>query len=200
MMVESRPWLWPPQCCVPAFVHAALVRLGVPCSVPEALPSILGVRVRPDQENPLGLALATDAHPPGIRGADAEREVNQMCLELGLPFRLRRIPFNTIQWDAWEDVLITALNRKAIVGVGVDYHVLMSTEPIRSAQHVLRVDQWRADAVGLFDDSGETVPPHFEIGHEQLRRAVMAISDGLWIIGQGPDLSLPFTLPWINAA
>jgi hypothetical protein len=194
--VDLQPRLWPAQCCVPAFIHAALVHFGITNLVPEALPSILGVRVRPDQENPLGLALANDAYPPGISGADAEREVNRVCRDLGLPIRLRRVPLNSIAFDLWEDVLVAALESGAAVGVGLDYHVLTGADSLRSAQHVLRVVSLREDTFELFDDSGEMVPPHSYVGGDRLHRAIVAIPDGLWIVGRKRDLALPLTLPW----
>lgn len=188
---------WPPQCCVPAFVHAALMQLGVECPVPDAIPGILGVRVRSDQANPLGLALADAAHPPGIRGVDAEREVNRMCRDLELPFRLRRIPFNTVFDDLWESILDTALSRKLIIGVGVDYKILTGGAlPDRSAQHVLRVLSRNGDTLTLFDDSGESIPPMMDIDTTRLRFAVLAILDGLWIMGPPAALNFTHALPW----
>jgi hypothetical protein len=189
--------LWPPQCCVPAFMYAALVQLGVECPVPNAIPSILGVRVRSDDANPLGLALADAAHPPGIRGEDAEREVNRMCRDLELPIRLRRIPFNTVIEDLWEDILDTALAREAVVGVGVDYKILTGgAVPDGSAQHVLRVLRFNRDGLTLFDDSGESVPPMIDLEVARLRSAVLAILDGLWIVGPTAALNFAHTLPW----
>ena len=196
MIVELDARQWPDQCCVPAFVHAALLRLGVACPVPEALPGILGVRVPPGQENPLGLPLSDDEHPAGVTAVDAERAVNRMCRELNLPIRLRRVPFLTITFDLWEDVLAAALDRGAVVGIGVDYRVLAKADPLSSAQHVLRVVSLQEDALELFDDSGESNPPRLHVDRDRVHRAVLAISDGLWIMGRERDLTLPYTLPW----
>lgn len=191
------PRIWPPQCCVAAFVHAAFVQFGVECPYPETIPGILGVRVRPDQPNPLGLALADALHPAGIRGADAEREINRMCREIGSPLRLRRVPFGTIVEELWMDVLDDALSRRAVVGLGVDYHTLMTTEsPERSAQHVLRVLERLEETLSLFDDSGESVPPSFTVDPAQVRVASRRINDGLWIMNPGKDLNFKHTLPW----
>lgn len=189
--------IWPPQCCVPAFVHAALVQLGEDCPYPETIPGILGVRVRPDQENPLELALADASHPPGIRGADAEREFNRMCREIGSVLRLRRVPFNTIVEQLWIDVLDDAMSRGAVVGLGVDYHVLMTRGTWdRSAHHVLRVLGREDQLFTLFDDSGESDPATILVDTERLHAAVLPIYDGLWIVNSVTELNFAYTLPW----
>lgn len=192
-----KPKVWPPQCCVPAFVHAALVELGFDCAHPEIIPSILDVRVLPDQENPLELKLADAAHPPGIRGSDAERQVNRMCTDLALPLRLRRVPFSTIYAELWEDVLDAALASGAVVGIGVEYNILMGRAMSkRSAQHVLRVLSHDAQSSRLFDDSGESDPAVLMFDAERVRASVLSIGDGFWIVNNRMRLNLPYTLPW----
>ena len=191
------PYQWPPQCCVPAFVHAAFLQLGVACPVPQAMPSVLDIRVGPDQANPLGLALANSEHPPGIRSKDAEIRINQMFIELGVPFRFCHIPFNTVFGDLWEDILNEALSSGAVVGVGVDYNVLIEKGSVDAlAQHVLRVQSRDGNMLSLFDDSGESTPPQMEVTSERLRSAVLAVRDGLWIIGQPNALHFTHAFPW----
>jgi hypothetical protein len=191
------PRAWPPQCCVPAFVHAALVKFGVDCAYPETIPGMLDVRVLPDQKNPLRLRLADATHPPGISGADAEREVNRMCADLKLPVRLRRVPFNTIQAELWEDVLDAALASGAVAGIGVEYNLLMGTTMSkRSAQHVLRVLHRDARSLRLFDDSGESEPAAITVDLERVRSSVLPIGDGLWIMNDKSRLNMPYTLTW----
>lgn len=191
------PAIWPPQCCVPAFVHAALVQLGEDCPYPMTIPGILGVRVGQGQANPLELALADAAHPPGIRGGEAERAVNRMCREIGSPFRLRRVPFKTIVEDLWLDVLDEALSRGAVVGIGVDYGILTTGgSPDRSAQHVFRVLGREPRTLTLFDDSGESGLDTMTVEPDRLRVAVLPIDDGLWIMNAATELNFAHTLPW----
>ena len=188
---------WPPQCCVPAFVHAALVQLGVDCPFPQTIPGILGVRVRPHQDNPLGLALTDELHPAGIRGSDAEREVNRMCREIGSALRLRRVPFRTIVEELWTEVLDEAMARGAVVGLGLDYPTLMATAASdRSAQHVLRVLGRSGERLDLFDDSGESIPATMSVIEARVRTAALRIGDGLWIVGRGDHLNFTHTMPW----
>lgn len=187
---------WPPECCVPAFLHAAMVVRDVAVAVPDVLPSILGVHVRPDQDNPLGLALADQRYPPGIRAADAEREINRLFAKLELPLRCRRVPFLEIGLGLWEDVLDAALAKGVVVGLGVDFGVLIQRTMPRSAQHILRVLARNGDHLEVIDDSGETTPAHYSVTTDRASRAVLVIPDGFWMIGAEQDLQLPFTSPW----
>lgn len=196
MKVGESSRLWPPHCCVPAFVKAALRQLGVDCPGDEAFARFLGVRVAPGQENPFGLTFATETHPAGISAGDAERQINRLCRSLQVPIYFRHVPFRSIAFGLWEDVLQTARRSSAVVGVGVDYHQLEKIEPDRSALHVLRIVECRRNTVKLYDDSGESVPTCFEISHDRLERAVIAASDGYWILGSAECMSLPYVLPW----
>jgi hypothetical protein len=187
---------WPPECCVPAFLNSAMVVKHVALGVPDVLPSKLGVRVRPDQDNPLGLAIANHRYPPGIRATDADREINRFFAELELPLRFRRIPFLQITLGLWEDVLDAALAKSVVVGLGTDFEVLMQRATPRSAQHLLRVLARNGDHLDVIDDSGETTPAHFSVKADRVHKAVLAVPDGFWMIGTDQDLQLPFTLPW----
>lgn len=169
---------------------------SVAIAVPEALPSILGVRVRPDQDNPLGLALADHCYPPGIRAADAEREINRLFLELQLPLRCRRIPFLEISLGLWEDVLDAALTKNVVVGLGVDFGVLVQRTTPYKAEHVLRVLDHKGDHLEVIDDSGEFTLSSFSVTTDRASSAVLAIPDGFWMIGAERDLRLPLTPPW----
>lgn len=187
---------WPPQCCVPAFVHAALLMHGVTIAHPDVLPGILGVRVRPDDDNPLSLPAADAENPPGVAAARADATINRLLRDLATPLRSRRIPFSHVSLGLWEDVLDAALSRSITVGLGLDYGVLIGRLNDRSAQHVLRVVERIPRALHLFDDSGESTPSSFTVDLDRVERAALAISDGFWMIGPAQELDLPGTLPW----
>ncbi|MBO1329503.1 hypothetical protein OQ496_14065 [Acetobacter suratthaniensis] len=191
------PKLWPPQCCVPAFVHAALLQLGVDYPYPDAIPKVIGIRVKPEDVNPLDLALADRLHPPSIRGSDAERQVNRMCCQIDSDLRLRRVPFKAIIEELWMDVLDEAMSRGAVVGLGVDYNMLMAAGPSDcSAQHVLRVLSLNNGIITLFDDSGESNQAVISVDPDRVREAVLSVEDGLWIINKATKLNFQYTLPW----
>lgn len=195
MIMKPFP-VWPPECCVPAFVCFALDHFGLECSYPQTLPAILGVKVHADQDNPLHLPIATSASPVGIRAADAEREINRLFSELGSPVTFRRIPFDEVTFGLWEDVLESALSRDIVVGLGVDYAVLTGKPVRRPARHLVRVTQQAGDYLSLYDDSGEMGTAAFQCSIDTARSAVQAVPDGFWMIGVPDDLQLPLTLPW----
>lgn len=187
-----------PECCVPAFIHSALLMKGIKIEVPEALPSLLGVQVHPDQLNPLHLAVADNENPAGIRAADAEREINRLFDELRLPLFFRHVPFLEVSLGLWEDTLDEALLRDVVVGVGLDLSILTKRSAPRSAHHVMRVLKKTGNQLDLVDDSGEAVEPSFKLSMDQVTQAVLAIPDGLWLVGNESELQLPFTLAWKN--
>lgn len=187
---------WPPECCVPAFLHSALLVKGIEIEVPDALPSLLGVRVRPDQLNPLDLAIADNEHPAGIRASDAEREINRLFVELQLPLFFRRVPFLEVELGLWEDTLAEALSRGVVVGLGLDFSVLTRRPAVRSAQHVMRVLKMAGNELELADDSGEADRLCMRVTMDHASQAVLAIPDGLWLVGSEEDLKLPFTVAW----
>lgn len=196
-MVEDS-FSWPPECCVPAFVHAALIGHGVDCPYPSVIPGILGVKVHAGQENPLGLQLTNEGHPSGITAADADREINRLLVELGGKLAFERVLFSTIIFGMWEEFLEIALALDIVVGVGVDYEILTGKSLRLPAQHVVRVLEKNGEKLVLCDDSGETMPPVFLTSTDILRDAVNAISDGFWMIAPSSALLAVQNDLWSN--
>ncbi len=94
-------------------------------------------------------------------------------------------------------MLDEAMSRGAVVGLGVDYSVLVAGgEPDRSAQHVLRVLSRESRSFTLFDDSGESGSAPISVNPARLRAAVLPIGDGLWIMNSMTELNFAHTLPW----
>lgn len=187
-----------PECCVPAFLHAALLEFGFSAPYPEVLPSILGVHVRPGEDNPLGLPLETPRYPAGVRAADASDNISRLLRELELPLRFRHIPFLELLADCQEEGLDAALIGGSVVGLGVDYRILVGRESPRATQHVMRVISHKVNELKLIDDSDESSPATFSVDWERARQAVLAIADGLWLLGPEEVLRLPFTKPWCS--
>jgi hypothetical protein len=187
---------WPPCCCVPAFVHAALVEQGVEFAAPAALPALLGVQVGKDDFNPLLLPIAPAGHARGITVEAAQISINKLFRELELRIRFRHISFREIMFGLHEDVLHSALGRDLVVGLGLDYSQLDTSRAVDDALHVVRVTGFDGRKVRLSDDSREVLPSHFVEDWNKARRAVLAVPDGFWLIGKSEDLSLPHTLPW----
>jgi hypothetical protein len=160
------------------------------------LPSLLGVRVRDGEDNPLCLGIADPSTPAGLRADDAERAINQLFRDIDAPLRFRRVPFREIAMGLWQEVLDAALERGVVVGLGVNFSILRGHSIQRSAQHVLRVLSRRQEELELFDDSGETTPARFSVPTERACAAVLAIPDGFWMVGPEQALHLVHTLPW----
>lgn len=154
------------------------------------------MHVRPGDDNPLGLPLETSRYPAGIRAADATYNINRLLRELELPLRFRHIPFLELLSDCREEVMDAALIGGAVVGLGVDYRVLVGRKSPRAAQHVMRVINHKVNELELIDDSGESSPATFSVDWDRARQAVLAIPDGLWLLGPEEVLQLPFAKPW----
>jgi|GEM_PF-2530344 len=191
---------WPPECCVPAFVHAAIIKFGIECPYPAVIPGILGVKVHAGQQNPLGLKLVNDEQPSGITAADADREINIFLAELGGKLAFERVPFSTIVFGMWEEFLELALARDIVVGVGVDYEVLIGKPLKFPAQHIVRILEKNKEQLVLWDDSGETDPPQLLTSTDIVRDAVYAISEGFWMIGPAFSLKAVKTDLWSNTS
>ncbi len=189
------PKKWPPQCCVPAFMHSSLVQLKV--EVPDAniLPSKLGVLVGPKDENPFHLEVVSDSAQQGVTQKNAEILINKFFFDRDLDLAFRHVPFQEISLGLYDEVLKAAMLKEISVGVGLDFSKLTGDDR-QPVKHVLRVKCLKGSRIKLFDDSREHSPPEFEIEWTVFEAAVLAIHDGYWLIGKPADLELPLTLPW----
>ena len=186
---------WPPHCCVAAFVHAALIEHSIPFEAPAALPSLLGIRVDEGDYNPLMLPIAPPGYVSGLTAAEASLTINKLFRELNLEISYRHIPLNEVMLGLTEDVLSSALQRRLVVGLGVNYSHFYCSRAMADALHVFRVTSFTGNRVILFDDSRELDPPTFGKPWREAELASLAISDGLWLIGKVEDLQLPHTMP-----
>lgn len=187
---------WPPHCCVPAFVHAALENFGIPFDALSMLPALLGVRVGSADANPLALPVAAPGEVCGVTASEAVRSISRLFHDLELPIHFRHVPFNEITLRLYDNVLRCALDRELVVGLGIDYSQLVTPKGKSRTLHVLRVLNMTNDQLLLFDDSHDRRPPQFSCSWDEVERTVLAVPDGYWLIGSPANLSLPYTLPW----
>jgi hypothetical protein len=192
------PLLWPPRCCVPAFVYAALARNGISAD-PLSLPCLLGVEVSIGDKNPLGLPVSQNG-TWGMTSEAANGRINRLFQELGLPLAFRHVPFNEIALESYENVLEQAFSRSVVVGIGLNYNLLANVTRVEPVRHVIRVISNRGSNLKLFDDSLEHSCSEFTVPWDKIERAVLNILDGYWLIGRRPALALDHTLPWMGAA
>jgi hypothetical protein len=200
MLDLTTPWTleteWPPQCCVPAFLNAALLAHKVPVVAPAVLPGMLGVRVAPGDVNPLELPVARPSEPPGVTADDASKAIAAILRDLDAPIRFRHVRLKEITFELYENVLEEALRRGLTVGVGVDYAKLAATPRHVSALHVFRITRIMRGEVTLFDDSRECKPSNIHTPWIMVEAAALAVNDGFWLIGPPSDLNFAHAPPY----
>ena len=182
---------WPPQCCVPAFVFGGLSHLGAKINAPLVLPSFLGVRVGPQDSNPLGLPVARMNETTGITASAATIAIATVLAGIDGNFGFRHLPFSKIEFGLYEDVLRHALDRGVVVGVGVKWSELRTSGSDESPLHLLRVTSFDEGVLTLFDDSHELEVPRFQQDWRNVERAILAAGDGFWLLGNSTNLHVP---------
>lgn len=131
--------VWPPHCCVPAFLYSALGKCGVDLPDPLTLPKLLGVQVGPEDINPLQLRITEDFDQRGITCEQAVGRINNYLQKYYPCFAFRHIKFKNIQFKMYGEVLATALEKGLIVGIGVNY-TLLKNRSGEVYRHLFRVE------------------------------------------------------------
>jgi hypothetical protein len=187
---------WPPRCCVPAFLFAALSTRKIVIREPQLLARALGVKVAKGDANPLDLPIAQPSEPSGVSSSHAAQTISNFLRDMNSPIRFRHIKLNEITFGLYEDVLGEALKRGVAAGIGVDCANLYADQAMETSLHVFRVVRLKANEITLVDDSHETRPSEFTLPWIRAERASLAASDGFWLVGNFNDLVLPHTLPF----
>ena len=186
---------WPPQCCVPAFVHRSIQLVGVEPPRPEQLAFAFNVKVDSLDPNPWNLPVSSSREDRGVVLQRATQIIPSILSDIAPHIQFRHIPFNTIALELYKEVLSEALGRALPVGVGVDPHVLSIPNAEAENRHILRIESVQERQVHLVDDSSGRATP-LAVPWEVLERAVIAIADGYWIFGRESDLDFSNTLPY----
>jgi dCTP deaminase len=186
---------WPPQCCVPAFVHRSMQLIGVEPPPPEQVAFAMNVKVDSLDPNPWNFPVASRREDRGVVFQRAVQAITSLLSNISPHIQFRHIPFNTIALELYEEVLSEALARALPVGVGIDPLVLSIPGAEAENRHVLRIESVQERQVHLVDDSGGRATP-LVVSWKVLERAVTAIGDGFWIFGRGSDLEFSNTLPY----
>jgi len=185
----GKPAVWPPCCCVAAFVEAALREFGHGVDDRRALAAELGIRVGERDGNPWDLPIEADSERRGLLKADAERRLPSVLRKYDADLRFRHVPFNMVTLRLYPELLAQALEQGCVVGVGVDMALLRCEQG--SLRHVLRVQGPSSESrVTLLDDSRASPPARMESDWERVERAVRHIDDGFWIIGRRDRMQL----------
>lgn len=177
---------WPPQCCVPAFVVAALEAMGNPIPVPEAMAHVLGVRVGAKDANPYALAIAQTHTELGVSPANAVPRIEEAIAELGAPVRFEHVLLSFVARDGVDEFVEHALAEGAIVGIGVQYDRIDDEAP-PSALHLLRIEALSHGQAIVVDDSGEAASRRMILPFERVIVGARAAGDGFWIFRPQPN-------------
>jgi hypothetical protein len=181
--------VWPPQCCVSAYIYAALSHHGIRYANPSELPALLETSVRPTDANPLGLPVTTDDSTQGVTAAKATRTLGHLLADIAPTIGFRHLPLKVIPLGLYDEILEDALKRGLTVGVGVDVSLLDLGEHNVPVLHVFRVHSFDRHQITLFDDSKECAPPTIKRSWERIEQAILAAADGFWLIGPEQELA-----------
>lgn len=174
---------WPPHCCVPAFIYASLYSNGIILKDSASLPALLGVHVGIDDENPLDLPIAENGNVRGVTVRAAQQLIQVLIDDLKLPISFKYLPFNEIPFGLYEDVLVKALEKGVIVGVGIDVSKLKISHSPDKGLHVFRVISFHEKYLTLFDDSLECSPPQMTFSWDDVEQGILAAKGGFWFLG-----------------
>lgn len=181
---------WPPHCCVPAFVHAALNANRITPRSPAVLSALLRVRVGAEDENPFGLPVAEPHGVRGVTASDAAQSIQALLADMDSPISFRYVPFNRVPYGMYEEVLHEALLRGLVVGLGLDVAKLDLAPRTSPALHVFRVIGFNNKQVTLFDDSRECSPAEMTRAWDEIELSVLAAFGGFWFFGPKTELAL----------
>lgn len=181
----ERGMRWPPQCCVPAFVNAALIVLDQKFKAPQALPVLLDVKVLPFDDNPLGLNVAGEINQAGVSSKQAAIKLKDILKDTKPKLDFFYVGSNHVSFGLHEEFIKDILEQGAVIGLGLDYNILTSQTPNADLnfRHVLRVIGVKGHTIELFDDSFENeIQTHLvSLGNAIL--AMQAVNGGYWILG-----------------
>lgn len=182
---------WPPCCCVAAFVAKTLEYFGHSLLDRSELARKLGIRVGPEKANPWDLPIETDPNLQGLLVSDAKQRVPVILKRFDPNLRFRHIPFCTVMFNLYKEVLDQAIKQGCIVAIGFNNAILLSMSGIiRHVARIMPTDDPRT--VILIDDTYGTSAPHMIFDWEQIERAVYSGDDGFWIIGPSDRLKFDF--------
>lgn len=183
---------WPPHCCVPAYVVAALSAFGFKVRDNAAVARELGILVGPDDLNPWQLPVTALPDARGIAPADAIARIPALIRRYHSSLSFRHLRFSHIPCEMYREVFIDARSR-CCVGVGFSYSRLITGDA--NCRHVTRLEPGDTENQAFIVDDSAKGESH-SVSWDSLEAAVRAANDGFWIIGSRADLELRYTPPW----
>lgn len=189
---------WPPRCCVPAFVEAAIRHFRITPPNRQLIAEQLSVAVMSADPNPWKFPIVNDIKDTGVKPSEAVLRINELLREHASTLRCRRVPFSTIAFGLYAEVLTQALERNVSIGIGLDWRFI-DRQCRDTARHLTRVLDFKTSSAVLIDDSYCDNSQHWTIDIATLERSVNAVSDGFWIVGPISALSFTYTIPFAGS-
>jgi hypothetical protein len=185
---------WPPRCCVPAFVEAAIRHFGIAPPDRKLIAKRLSVAVMSSDPNPWGFPIVNDIRDAGVKPREAVIRINELLRKHASTLRCRHVPFSTIAFGLYEEVLAQALERDVSVGIGLDWRII-DHHCLDTARHLIRVLEFKTSSAVLVDDSYCDDSSPWTVDLPTLEQSVNAVSDGFWMVGPVSALSFAYTIP-----
>jgi hypothetical protein len=150
-VIPPRP-VWPPQCCVPAFLGTAVATLTGTLEllgkerIRRDLAVAVGVVVSPEDANPWDLRVSQRPEDWGVKVRNIRGSLEPIESVLGCRrgFILEIIDLDTIPFRLYEDAVIELSRSGSVVGISFDYpeltgRVTSSATGARPGRHVARL-------------------------------------------------------------
>lgn len=183
--------IWPPCCCVAAYLAEALHVHGYSDIDRPWLARELGICVGPSDENPWGLPVTPESSLRGVPLSKAENRIPTVLDHFGSGLCFRHIPFRAVTLNLFPDLLEQATAQKCVAGVGFNKALLLQKPAL--IRHVARiVPHDRPESVVILDDSLGRPPARHIVEWSALETAVYNIDDGFWLIGSDRALDLEY--------
>lgn len=183
--------IWPPCCCVAAYLAEALRIHGYSDIDRPRLARELGICVGPADENPWGLSVTPESSLRGLPLSKAQNRIPAVLAHFGSGLRFRHIPFRAVTLNLFPDLLEQATKQKCVAGVGFNRALLFGSPAL--IRHVARIiPHDHPDSVVILDDSMERPPARHVVEWSALETAVYNIDDGFWLIGSDRAINLEY--------
>ncbi len=138
--------IWPPHCCVPAFLGCAVARLAGDSGalkdkeIRRKLATAVRVTVGPTDANPWALQVSSDVKEWGVTPEAAKMRLELVESVLGVEHNLVLdfVKFNMVPFEFYEDEVTQFSRRGAVVGISFDYRELVRLSADGTEFHLTR--------------------------------------------------------------
>jgi len=183
--------VWPPCCCVAAYLAEALRIHGYTDIDRPWLARELGICVGPADENPWRLPVTPESSLRGVPLSKAQNRIPAVLDHFGSGLRFRHVPFRAVTMNLFPDLLEQATAQKCVAGVGFNRGLLLGN--LARNRHVARiVPHDQPERAVILDDSMGRPPARSIVEWSALETAVYNIDDGFWLIGSDRALNLEY--------